>query len=74
MLEDKCVVVSSSIMYACMRDEDGSLTRYRNGDRYLFIVTHLSSLFLDNRECVGFIAQCFIMEGTIAAYASRALW
>ena len=72
MLEDKGVVLSSSIMYACMRDEDGTLTRYRNGD--IFIVTHLSSPFLNSREYVGSIAQCSIMEGTIATYASRALW
>ena len=51
MLEDKGVVLSSSIMYACMRNEDGSLTSYRNGDRYLYCNPLPQSIPRQQRVC-----------------------
>ena len=36
LLESNGVVLSSSIKFSQMRDEDGNLTRYKNGDRYMY--------------------------------------
>lgn len=58
MLEDKGVVLSSSIMYACMRNEDGSLTSYRNGDRYLYCNPLPQSIPRQQRVC-GFYCTVY---------------
>ena len=36
LLESQGVTLSSAVKYSLMRDEDGSLTDFKNGDRYVY--------------------------------------
>ena len=36
LLTSKDIVLSSAVKFACMRDENGALRSYKNGDRYVY--------------------------------------
>ena len=58
MLESKGVVLSSWIMYAHMRDENGGLTEFKNGDRFFYCEPLPNSIPRQQKVC-GFYCSVY---------------
>ena len=68
LLESNGVVLSSSIKFSQMRDEDGNLTRYKNGDRYMYCEPFKPPLPRQQNIC-GF--QCLLYHHGVSNFQCR---
>ena len=59
MLVEKSVVLRSPIRYGFIRNEDGELTTYKSGDRYVFVEPFETPL--PRQQEIG-ILQCLVLH------------